>query len=74
MTHRAGADPFDGLNQHRAPQIRDTILTLVSSKQLADVVDFEGKALLKDDLRDRVNHFLTGGRVKSVLITEFVVQ
>ena len=58
----------------RLPQIQDAVLTLVSSKKLADVVDFEGKALLKDDLRDRVNHFLTGGKVKSVLITEFVVQ
>ena len=58
----------------RLPQIQDAVLTLVSSKRLADVVGFEGKALLKDDLRDRVNHFLTGGRVRSVLITEFVVQ
>lgn len=60
--------------EQRLPQIQDAVLTLVSSKRLADVVDFEGKALLKDDLRDRVNHFLTGGQVLSVLITEFVVQ
>ena len=55
-------------------EIRDGILTLVSSKQLADVTGFEGKALLKDDLRDRVNALLDDGEVKSVLFTEFVVQ
>ncbi len=58
----------------RAPQIRDTILTLVSSKRLADVTGFEGKTLLKDDLRDRVNQLLTTGSVQNVLFTEFVVQ
>ena len=58
----------------RVSQVRDTILTLVSSKRLADVTGFEGKALLKDDLRDRLNRVLTGGRVEDVLFTEFVVQ
>ncbi len=58
----------------RLPQIRDGILTLVSSKQLADVTGFEGKALLKDDLRDRINQLLEVGSVQSVLFTEFVVQ
>lgn len=58
----------------RLPQIQDAVLTLVSSKRLGDLVGFEGKALLKDDLRDRVNHFLTGGQINAVLITEFVVQ
>lgn len=58
----------------RLPQIRDGILTLVSSKQLADVTGFEGKALLKDDLRDRINQLLEVGTIESVLFTEFVVQ
>lgn len=60
--------------EERMLQIKDAVLTLVSSKRLADVADFEGKALLKDDLRDRVNHLLNTGEVDSVLITEFVVQ
>jgi len=58
----------------RVDQIRDTTILLLSSKRLADVTDFEGKALLKDDLRDRVNALLDGGEVRSVLFTEFVVQ
>ncbi len=58
----------------RVPQIRDSLLTLVSSKRLADVTGFEGKTLLKADFQDRVNQVLENGKVDSVLFTEFVVQ
>jgi flagellar FliL protein len=58
----------------RVPQVRDATLLLLSSKRLGDISDFEGKALLKDDLRERVNALLEKGRVESVLFTEFVVQ
>ena len=58
----------------RIPQIRDGILTLVSSKRLTEVTAFEGKALLKEELQHRFNQMLTTGRVESVLLTEFVVQ
>ena len=34
----------------------------------------EGKALLKDDLRERLNALLDKGEVQSVMFTEFVVQ
>ncbi len=60
--------------ESRVSQIRDTTILLLSSKRLSDINDFEGKALLKDDLRDRVNALLKSGRVESVLFTEFVVQ
>jgi len=58
----------------RMPQVKDALITLMSSKRIADVADFEGKVLLKEDLRDRMNELLTKGSVKSVLLTEFVVQ
>lgn len=60
--------------EERVTQVRDSAILLLSSKRLSDVSDFEGKALLKDDLQDRVNSLLTVGRVESVLFTEFVVQ
>ena len=60
--------------ESRVAQVRDTTILLLSSKRLADISDFEGKALLKDDLRERVNSTLKTGRVESVLFTEFVVQ
>ncbi len=56
------------------PQVRDATIALLSSKQFQDVTSFEGKALLKQDLMERINGMLKKGRVKSVLFTEFVVQ
>ncbi|MEM7409185.1 MAG: flagellar basal body-associated FliL family protein [Myxococcota bacterium] len=55
-------------------KVRDLTILLISSKRLADIEDFEGKALLKDDLRERVNAVISKGNVESVLFTEFVVQ
>ncbi len=60
--------------ESRRPQVRDTIILLLSSKRLADVAEFEGKALLKDDIGQRINRLLPEGRVESILFTEFVVQ
>jgi len=60
--------------EQRVAQVRDTTIILLSSKRLADIDDFEGKALLKDDLRKRVNALMSHGRVQSVLFTEFVIQ
>ena len=58
----------------RKPQVKHAMITLMSSKRVVDVADFEGKVLLKEDLRDRIDGILTKGSVESVLLTEFVVQ
>lgn len=58
----------------RLPQVRDALIVLLSSKQLSDITDFEGKALLKEDILERVNDLLETGDVRSILFTEFVVQ
>ena len=58
----------------RVAQVRDSTILLLSSKRLSDITEFEGKALLKDDLRERVNALLDHGQVRSVMFTEFVVQ
>ena len=60
--------------EERMAQVRDLTISLLSSKRLADITDFEGKALLKDDLRTQVDELLGRDSVESVLFTEFVVQ
>ncbi len=55
------------------PQVRDSILILLSSKRLDDLGGFEGKAVLKQEIAERVNGLVEGG-VRSVLVTEFVIQ
>lgn len=54
--------------------VRDAVLTLVSSRRVADLTSFEGKVLLKEDIRMRLDHVLDGPQVESVLVTEFVIQ
>lgn len=58
----------------RRPQVRDTTILLLASKRFPEITEFEGRALLKDDLRERISHILGEGAVTSVLFTEFVVQ
>ncbi len=55
-------------------QIRDAVIVLLSSRRLEDITDFEGKAVLKEDLLDRLNALLDRGRIEAVLFSEFVVQ
>jgi flagellar FliL protein len=58
----------------RMPQIRDLILTLVTSKTFADIRTPEGKERLREDVIERMNHALQQPAVKSVYFTEFIVQ
>ncbi len=58
----------------RLSQVRDALIVLLSSKRLTDITDFEGKALLKEDILHRINDVLETGDAESVLFTEFVVQ
>lgn len=67
----------DKLNEEmemRKPQVRDIILTVLSSKTYAEVSTAQGKLTLKQEIIRRVNLTLTTGSVKSVYFTEFVSQ
>ena len=55
-------------------QIRDLILTLLSSKSVGDVRTVEGKAQLRDEIIARVNRVLGDDKVKAVYFAEFIVQ
>ncbi|MBI1822294.1 MAG: flagellar basal body-associated FliL family protein [Nitrospirae bacterium] len=56
------------------PQVRDTILILLSSKDYAGVKTVEGKMELRDEIIERVNTVLKGEKVKAAYFTDFVVQ
>lgn len=60
--------------EKRKPQIRDIIITLLSSKTYEQVSSAEGKEYLREEVRDTVNSFLTKGKIKRVLFTEFIYQ
>ena len=58
----------------RLPQMRDLLLTLFTSKLFAEIRTPEGKALLRDEIINRVNRSLRKDVVKAVYFTEFIVQ
>ena len=58
----------------RLPQIRDLLLTLFTSKMFAEIRTPQGKALLRDEIINRLNRVLRRDLVKAVYFTEFIVQ
>ena len=60
--------------EHLKPQVKDTILLLLSSKTFDDVATFQGKTKLRNEITLRLNSLLPPASVKKVYFTEFVVQ
>lgn len=58
----------------RTAQLRDAVIVVLSSKRLEDLDGFEGKAMLKNELHERLADIAGPDRIRSVLITEFVIQ
>lgn len=56
------------------PQLRDAIITLLTSKSAETLVSPEGKLQLKDEISVRANQILGENSVKNVYLTEFVMQ
>ena len=58
----------------KIPQLRDAILTLLTSKSLREISSSEGKDRLKKEILQRSNPLFAKLKVKNVYFTEFVVQ
>jgi flagellar FliL protein len=58
----------------RNPQIRDTILLLLSNETLNEINTMEGKLALKQEILSRIKQILGEGVVRRIYFTEFVVQ
>ncbi|HHW14563.1 MAG TPA: flagellar basal body-associated FliL family protein [Firmicutes bacterium] len=58
----------------RDPQVKDIVISVLSSRTMAEVATPQGKEALKKEIQDRINGLLTKGEVKGVFFTEFVFQ
>lgn len=58
----------------RLPQLRDSILTILSAKGYKEIYDSEGKRRLKEEIVSKANSLFSHVKVKTVYFTEFVVQ
>lgn len=56
------------------PKIRDSIITLLSSKTYADLAPAESKLELKNEIVSRLNQILGGPKITRVFFTEMVIQ
>lgn len=54
------------------PKIRDMIILIISGKSYSQVSEQEGKEGLREEIKDKVNLFLTKGHIKNVFFTEFI--
>jgi len=60
--------------EKRLPQLRDMILTVLSSKSYGEIADSEGKIKLREEIISKLNRLLRGFQVKTVYFTEFMIQ
>lgn len=70
MDNQEGADALTA----RIPQVRDTILVLLTSKDSSSIRSTQGKFQLRDEITQRVNSLLPKPAVHTAYFTEFVVQ
>jgi len=56
----------------RQAHVRDVILVLLTSKTYGEVSGENAQQKLKDEITDTVNSFLTKGKIKKILFTEFI--
>lgn len=59
---------------NRQPQIKDAVITVLSSKAPEEILTVQGKYDLKGEIMKRINVFLTTGVVRELYFVEFVVQ
>jgi flagellar FliL protein len=58
----------------RMPQVRDSVLMILPSKQFSDISSVEGKIALRDEIMETLNNFLIQGKITNIYFKEFVVQ
>ena len=69
----AGAEQRAQVNQ-KIPQLRDTILLMLSSRTIAEITSMEAKLELKQVLLARMNSAIGKNVIQRLYFTEFVVQ
>jgi len=60
--------------EKRLPQLRDMILTVLSSKSYGEISDSEGKMKLREEIITKLNRLLRTFQIKTVYFTEFMIQ
>jgi flagellar FliL protein len=60
--------------EQRLPQIRDVILTILSTKEFENIRTADGKMSLRTEIIARLNELLNNESVANLYFTDFVIQ
>lgn len=60
--------------EQRLPQIRDVVLTILSTKEFEDIRTADGKMSLRTEIITRLNELLNNESVTNIYFTDFVIQ
>lgn len=60
--------------EERSPQIRDTLISTLRSKQTSDIKAKDGLNKLRQEIMNKCNEKLIAGKVVNVYFTDFVMQ
>jgi len=58
----------------REPQIKDIVISVLSSKTVSDINTPQGKIALKQEIIKRANMVLTEGEITELFFSEFIIQ
>ncbi|MCK8826305.1 flagellar basal body-associated FliL family protein [Natroniella acetigena] len=67
------ADVAEEIDRRR-PQIRDTIISILRSKEQEEISSEQGAMELRSEIMEKTNEKLLEGTVTNVFFTEFVIQ
>jgi flagellar FliL protein len=62
------------LFEGREPIIRDALITILSSKTVAQLTDFKQKEIIRYQIKKRVSHIMNTEELSGVYYTDFVLQ
>ena len=58
----------------KKPAIRDTMISVLSSKTFEEISTAKGKENLKNELVERINESLVDGKIVNLFFTDFAIQ
>jgi len=58
----------------KTPQIRDSILLILTNKSYDDIRTTAGKGALREEIVAELNKILTSGKARKIFFKEFIVQ
>lgn len=56
------------------PKIRDFVVVILSSKTYEQISSVDGRDFLREEIRNKINGYLSRGQIKNIYFTQFIIQ